>query len=80
MKCLNFFIFSILVSQLYFCSIKCLNFFEFFYFCASTLFLFNQVFKLLIFVQSKCFLINKNLLRYLNKEKLNSNGIPPLSK
>ena len=44
--------FSILMSQLYFCSIKCLKLFYFFYFDVSTLFLFNQVFKLLIFIQT----------------------------
>ena len=57
--------FSIFVSQLYFCSIKCLNIlfflflfnqvsklFDFFYFDVKTLFLFNQVFGLLIFIQS----------------------------
>ena len=43
---------TILVSQIYFCSIKCLNFFYFFYFGALTLFLFNHMYKLLIFVQS----------------------------
>ena len=51
-KYLNFFIFFTLVSQLYFCSIECLNFFYFFYFDVLILFLFNQVFKFLIFVKS----------------------------
>ena len=50
-KCLNFhfFYFSIIT---FFCLIKCLNFSFFFYFGVSTLFLFNQVFELLVFVQS----------------------------
>ena len=48
-KCLNF---SILVSQRYFYSIKCLKFSIFSILTSLTLFLFNQVFELLIFAQS----------------------------
>ena len=47
----SIFYFSILISQLYFYLIKC-QFFLFFYFSVSTLFLFNQILELLIFVKS----------------------------
>ena len=49
----NFFIFFILVSQLYYYSIKCLKFLIFFYFVVSILFLFNQVSKLFYFCSIK---------------------------
>ena len=49
-NCLNFSIFSILVSELLFCLIKCLKFFIFSTLMSQFL-LFNQAFELLILVQ-----------------------------
>ena len=54
--------FSILVSQLYFCSIKCLNFYIFSIFFVPTLFLFNLVFELLILF-NQVFPNQSNLIR-----------------